>query len=90
MNEISKKTFKKYNKMAYMKEDGEKMVKGYTVEKNQSWPLAMKKQDCKCARCKSLLANNIKKAQKERWIVEGVGYCGTCSVIIKRGMKNDL
>ena len=65
------------------------MIRGYTVEKNQPWFKAMKKQDNRCARCKGMISTSIRKAQKERWIIEGVGYCGTCSVIVKKEKKNE-
>lgn len=64
------------------------MARGYTVEKNQPWFLAMKKQEYRCARCKGMISTSIRKAQKARWLIEGVGYCGTCSVIVK-GENND-
>ena len=66
-----------------------KMVRGYTVEKNQPWFTAMKKQDYRCARCEGMISPSIRKAQKERWMINGIAYCGTCSVIIKEEIKND-
>ncbi len=63
------------------------MVRGYTVEKNQPWFLAMQKQNNKCARCKGMISASIRKAQKERWLVKGAGFCGTCSVLVKNETK---
>ncbi len=66
------------------------MIRGYTIDKNQEWFKAMKKQNYKCGRCDGMISASIRVAQKKRWLVDGVGYCGTCSRLIKdRRKKKD-
>ena len=60
------------------------MIRGYTVKRGQPWSKAMERQDHNCARCGGRISTSISPAQKKRWLVEDVGYCGTCAIIVRR------
>jgi hypothetical protein len=68
---------------------GRKLITGYTVERNNAWYLAMKKQNHKCARCDGSISSSIKAKQKKSWLIDKTAYCGTCSRIIKDGKENE-